>query len=280
MAYQLKRRRKNSSNAFLMPILFGGVLVAVGMWFFWDTKILLTENLRASAMKSVQLEPKLVGRDAVPVTEKTLDFVLDRLSANPTRLTSDLMRTVFTGTEGGLQIDIETGSKTEFVRVNYGASPGLKKYYGEHSQELDAPRKKEWTRAVKSFFIETAAAEREDRSIDNPLSFRDTLGLNTLVSGLGYNVVAKVGRTPYPCVYEDLNGYLYFLLPVGTTSFQLTGRKLADGLVHFPGKYTVQVLREKEPKSNKPSAPKPEAEMPSEEPEPEPTESEPVEQNG
>lgn len=71
-----------------------------------------------------------------------------------------------------------------------------------------------------------------------------------MIGGLGYNVLASVNRKAYLCVYED-DKSLYFLLPAGTKSFKLKGRKLDDGTTLFTGKYEVNVTETRKPKIEK-----------------------------
>ena len=70
--------------------------------------------------------------------------------------------------------------------------------------------------------------------------FRDSVGLTALSGGLGYHVVAVVGRQEHRCVFEA-DGALFFILPTTVGEFELIGRKMADGSIPFPANFTVSL---------------------------------------
>ncbi|MFK7779195.1 MAG: hypothetical protein QM501_13900, partial [Gimesia sp.] len=72
-------------------------------------------------------------------------------------------------------------------------------------------------------------------------------GLNSLMGGLGYHMEARVNNKIYPCVHDDFEGGLYFLVPKGTLQFEIVGRKMENGWTTFPGKYKVQVTQQYSP---------------------------------
>jgi hypothetical protein len=76
---------------------------------------------------------------------------------------------------------------------------------------------------------------------DSISGYRDTLAIPSLVKGFGNQVVAQYGRGVYRCVYEDSEGGLYFLLPTGTSEFQIKGREDSDGRVIVPVEIEVKV---------------------------------------
>src|SRR4029079_18980528 len=77
--------------------------------------------------------------------------------------------------------------------------------------------------------------------------FRDSVGLASLVSGFGYYVQAAIGKQAYPCVLEDRDGRLVFVLPAETQEFEIVGRtrgvKASKDAPQFPGRFTVQVSK-------------------------------------
>jgi len=76
------------------------------------------------------------------------------------------------------------------------------------------------------------------------INYRNKVGLNSLMGGLGYHMEARVNNKIYPCVHDDFQGGLYFLVPKGTLQFEIMGRKLDSGRTPFPGKYQVQVTQQ------------------------------------
>ena len=132
------------------------------------------------------------------------------------------------------------GQSSRFYRVEVGGDKLLAKYLAKHAADLEQKRMKEVEAAATAFAIQyrKVIAKRAEQS--SLTDFRNTLGIPALVRGLGHHVVATHGRTIYPCVYEDREGALYFLLPPEAKSFEISGRKI-DGTVVFPARYKVEV---------------------------------------
>jgi hypothetical protein len=57
-------------------------------------------------------------------------------------------------------------------------------------------------------------------------SFGDVVGIEGLAGPKGYHFSAAVGTTAYPCVFEDANHQLYFLVPPGTKSLAVIPREI------------------------------------------------------
>ncbi len=48
------------------------------------------------------------------------------------------------------------------------------------------------------------------------------MALNSLVRGLGRHVLAGSDQKLYPCIFEDKEGKLYFVVPIGTRDLVVT----------------------------------------------------------
>lgn len=269
------RRRAGSRNWMrrLVPIGFGLILLALGGWF--AVQMLLAERLEgelnAEHLETFEVPPVLIGRELFDLHPKHLDPLLEHLAADPLPLTSSRMDVQFRGSEKGVTISLSRGKETEWYRVDVRSNPVLGKYYQRESVALDEPRMKQVARAADEFIHDYQAVRAKEADITKVTPYRDSLGLNALVRGFGYHVMVASGQTLYPCVHEDADGGLFFLLPKGLKQFTLQGKQLARGETPFPGKYTVTV------RSGKPAAPSPTSppaskpEPDSDEPEREPT---------
>lgn len=253
MTRRLQRRQESSSRALFIPLIccgiFLAVLAAVGFRSgLLSTKGSLHGKLRATTGKEIYLGPGFLPKASIGVDDETAAAVFEGLGGDPEILLSELMRVEFHGEPGTLKIELLAQRDTDFFVVPIEQSPPLVEFERDQQVALDGLRMAELKPAAKKFCRQYAAAQIDGRAVEGIGDFRDSVGLNTMVGGLGFVVEARIekqvsGRRAVigrRCVAEQ-NGNLYFLLPRGTKKFQLTGRTLADGSVPFPGEFTVAV---------------------------------------
>lgn len=236
------RRRSRRSSSLLIPLVCGLILFGGLGWYVWQTMAppLLSGELPGEELEDVEIPVVVVSVAHSPMPERQRGPLLDDLAAEPIPLLSDRMQVQIRGVEEGLAVSINRGSQTTWYRVDVRGHAGLGKYLSQLGGDLDRSRKVAVETAA-SEFLQQFSSVREGKAPETSLTpFRDQLALNSLVSGLGYHVVAVVGRRQYPCVAETEDGGLYFLLPPGLKQFELIGRTV-DGLVQFPGRFTVPV---------------------------------------
>lgn len=238
--FKSKRRRKNSGM--LIPITFGSILVASIAYFYMQQSPELTGELTADNVAFPDLAPGMVDRATASASAETIDLVVDTLTDSPERFDTGLVEMQFRGTPQGIEVTISPATQTLFFRVNIKRDAELMDYYTDHGRELSDYQQEKLKEAATDFFTTWAESIQESDPIDRDrmLEYRDRLGFNVLVNGLGFHVVAIVGKTSYRCAYEG-DGHLYFLLPKDTKRFKITGRKLENGTILFPGNYTVKV---------------------------------------
>ena len=239
-------RKKKSGSAWLVPFLFGLIACGVGGWFAWP--YFLTEQLGgeliAETADSLELPPGLVAKSSIRHSSSEVEAVLADLEKSPEPLISARMQVQLRGSSKGLLVHLNGGPKTQFYRIVVRDNAPLTNYLSKHSAELEEQRMQDIERTGTAFFAEyrRVATKKADKS--SLKGFRDTLALPALVRGLGHQLVANYGRTAYPCVYEDHEGAVYFLLPPDAREFEITGRKHADGSVMFPATYKIKVAGE------------------------------------
>lgn len=246
-----KVRRRAGSNAWmrrLIPIGFGLVLLGLGGWY--AVGLLLADrlegDLNAEHVQVFEVPPVLIARDQFDLHEKHLNPLLEHLAADPLPLTSSRMQVQFRGSEKGITISLSRGNESQWYRVDVRSNPALGRYYQQESVALDGPRMKQVAKAADGFIHDYKAVRAKESDIGKVTPYRDSLGLTALVRGFGYHVVAITGQTMHPCVYEDADGGLYFLLPKGLKQFALQGKRFPNGETPFPGKFTVKVQPERE----------------------------------
>lgn len=239
-------RKKKSGGAWLIPFLFGLIACGVGGWFAWP--YFLTEQLGgelvAETADSLELPPGLVAKSSIRHSSSEVEAVLADLEKSPEPLLSTLMQVQLRGSSNGLLVHLNAGPKTRFYRIAVRDNAPLTSYLSKHAAELEEQRMQDIERTGTAFFTEyrRVVAKQADKS--SLTGFRNTLALPALVRGLGHQLVANYGRTAYPCVYEDHEGAVYFLLPPDAREFEITGRKHADGTVMFPASYKIKVAGE------------------------------------
>ena len=241
-----KLKRKKSSGGWLIPVGFGVVLCGVFGWFLWQQYQLerLTGELTAESAATLQLPSAIIDRSQFRQSSEEVKEALAGLEKSPVRLPSSLMLIELKGASKGLAVSVNSGMKTQFYRVDLQDDPALMKYRADHAFELERMRSEQIDKSAAEFMIDyqRVIEKKADSNLLN--DFRDGLALPALVRGLGYQVVAVYGNNYFPCVYEDRDGALYFLLPPGAQGFELTGRKHKDGTIVFPGSYRVKVRGE------------------------------------
>jgi hypothetical protein len=136
---------------------------------------------------------------------------------------------------------LRPGTDAELVRVNPRARPAVAAFAGEHAGQLDGVVQEERTTSVRQLVLDWQSAAGSGMRLGNLLKYRDSVGLNALVKGLGYHSTAIVGNTAYPCVHEDDKGWLYFALPQGVKQFMLTRRELKGHESPLPEEYQITV---------------------------------------
>lgn len=243
--YLRKRRKSNAGPILLIFICFGLMLGAAG-YFYWTYGPRLEGNLVAARLSSedASLEQLLKTSD-LGLSEEVVQAVNESFKTTSRRVQSDLMEMVFFGPEqGGLKVRLKPGAKTELVRVDLTGDPALLEYIKQHGTELDQPRYAELQSQLKAFYTDWYHFLQEGGPMPDLINYRNMIGLNSLLGGLGYHMEANVNNRIHPCVHEDNDGGLYFLVPKGTLQFEIQGREVGNGWRTFPGKYHVQVNQE------------------------------------
>lgn len=241
-----KLKKKKSGGAWLIPMVFGLALCGVVGWFVWQqyqTERLVGE-LTAETAPTLELPPGEVSSGMFKQSPDEMKDILESLEKSPVRLPSTLMHVQIGATKRAVTFLLSSGPQTQFYRVETAGDQPLVNFRKGRTFELEQLRADEIEQAGTAF-VEEYQRVREKKVGPSALSeFRNTLALPALVGGLGHQVVAVYGKTTYPCVYEDRDGSLYFLLPPGAQGFEIIGKKSKNGKVLFGGKYQVNVTGE------------------------------------
>jgi hypothetical protein len=240
-ARQVRQRKQSSWAALLLPLLFGGVLVALAGGYWWYSRDTMT-----GPMNGERLAPGTLLQARIPaaLAGTSRDLYLDAakgLQVDPAVINSELLQVEFHGGPYGLETWLSAGPEADLVSVPVRENNLVARFNSKHAAELIAPRDTEMAAAAAKFISDWQNATRDGMELGNTRDFRDSLGLNSLLGGLGYHSAALIGNKYYPCVHEDEEGRLYFAVPRGTASFIVTERPIEGQDSVFPDEYRFDV---------------------------------------
>lgn len=234
------RGKKQSPGNWIVPVLCALGFIGFLAWYAWTSQPKLEGSLTAQTVHDLEVHPALIPGSLSGLQASDLGEVLRHLKAEPASWSSTISKITLTGTDDGVEVTIRNGSAAHFVSVIPAQSPPLVEYLKQHTAELDKPRLASIQKHAPALFAAWKRQIDKHEQITDQKSHRDLVALPSLVSGLGYHLEAIVNDNIYPCVYEDDDGTLYFLLPNASKSFRLQGRKVAGGL-HVPANFTVKI---------------------------------------
>jgi DNA-directed RNA polymerase subunit RPC12/RpoP len=242
-----KRRRRSKVLGLLVPLWCICLIAGVGFWLMQKPPVKLEGNLSGERLTDLELGPFRVNNEYVGKPRDEAQNVFERLENEPIRASSQLLTLEFKGSAAGISLSMRTAEGAEFYRVDPGPDKLLTKYLDEHRNEFKTAVQDELMRSVPEFLAAVEKRGDEKKEFAGLAEFRDSVGLASLVSGFGYHVQAAIGKQAYPCVLEDKDGRLFFVLPEGTEEFEIVGRdrggKSSKDAPRFPGRLTVQVTK-------------------------------------
>lgn len=245
---QARRLARRKKGGLLFPIICGLILAGGLGWMYLNLGPDIDGERVAYSQTGAMMRPKVLSPSLVDLQTEIVTTVLTHFEEDPLTLRTKFVETRFTkADEGGLQIQILTGSESRFVRFPIDAD--LRSWYNSNVEDLEEPRRTNLGKSLKDFFTDQDVAIRNQSGVENPLQYRDDVGLTGCVGGLGYHVEAIVGSSPFRCVFED-DGNLYFLIPVNREKFKIVGRSVnKNGPKLFPGEYEVTIVPDRKKSS-------------------------------
>jgi DNA-directed RNA polymerase subunit RPC12/RpoP len=238
----LKQTRPQPSR-WIIPILCCVAMVAAGgaIWWLNSQPIGLSGRVTATVLHDLELPPALVPVSDIPGPRRQVTEALTELARTAVPLKSRSMEVLLRGRPEGIEVTLQRGPDAVWYRVDPQSSEALSRYLSDEVVNLDEARRKALSTAAGQFLQRYREVRLEQAPVTSLVDFRNPLGFTALVRGLGHQVVAAVGTTAYPCVAEDRDGRLLFLMPHGLKSFRLQGRELDERIGRFPGRLTVTV---------------------------------------
>ena len=222
-----RQQRMSTKQRVSIATALGGILLVLGAawWLYASSLPNLTGPIAGERLARLTLEEVTTPIPADGVSDEVINKVMGSFGSEGFSLKSEYISVVIYGEGDQLAISIEPGPAAVPVRVRLGENPDVTEAIQGVDKVIALKKRDELTSARSRMFQEYLAYLEEGSSM-NLGEYRDQVALNAAVGTIGYAVEAIVQATPFPCVYEDAEGYCYFFLPKGTKTFQLRGCKL------------------------------------------------------
>lgn len=244
IATQLKQKtrtkKKQVQGAWIIPVVCGLGFIAFLAWYMWNSQPKLEGELAAHGVRDFEVKPGIIPGSMSGLSAQDRDEVLRHLRAEPAHWTSSASKMTLIGSDEGVAVTVAPGTASHFVAVQPLKNPTFLAYVTQHSAELDKPRIASITTNAPKLFAAWQQQFTKHKPIADQKTHRDLVALPSLMTGVGYHLEAIVNGNIHPCVYEDADGQVYFLLPNATKSFRLQGRHVAGGS-YLPANFHVKV---------------------------------------
>jgi len=250
-AEQLRSRKGRKWGALIVPLILGGILISAGVVYWWAHRDTMSGELAGELLDRDHTLAAVVPTAQIDVPDAELRATLDSIRETPVTITSELMYVELRGDPRGIRVLLEPGPEASLVRADLRPNRLLAKYYADHAGDLDTARRETLQAGAKQFVEDWQNTSASGMLLGNTVAYRDSLGLNSLLKGLGFHVGAVVGGTMYPCVHEDDEGRLYFIVPRETSRFEITPRP-TGGPDRLPKEFhfTITVARPQPPQQS------------------------------
>lgn len=241
--------RSSNPWALLIPVLCLAVLAAAAAWLLHKPEQKLEGTLEAERVTDIEFGPFRVDNRFLGVPKSDAEGVFSSLESDPLHpIVSQLLILEFQGSPAGITIFIRAADSAEFCRVDPRQNPLLAKHIESEKNRYEDLVRERLSESVPRFLKAIENRPEGARDIKGLAEFRNSVGLASLVGGLGYQVQGVIGKQALPCVHEDVDGRLYFALPLGTKEFEIIGRphppEDTKAKPLFPGRYKVNVSGE------------------------------------
>jgi len=217
-----KRNQRRMSRGWIGVIL-AFVLATVGVTgtWWWSNRQNVVRTAQATVIANATLSKDLNAGD-VNVTSADWRAMTTSLELNPVDLTEEpKMKVRFGSAADRLQLSLTPLSERMLVAVPTSAIAELQ------DPATAAALQEAWKAALSQSIGQMSKTVQEAVAAGVPVklgSYGDVVGIEGLAGPKGYHFRAAVGTTAYPCVFEDANGQLYFLVPPGTQSLAVIPR--------------------------------------------------------
>ena len=218
-----RRNNRRMSRAWTGVILalVGATIATTGVWWLSNGQN-VDRPATATVVANATLSKDLNQSDTI-VSSPDWGAMIAALKVNPVPLTHPNMKVQFATNGDSLRLSMTPTNERILVAVPTSAIAELQ------DPAVNAALREAWKDALSqsmtkmSKTIQEAVAGGVPPRLD---AYGVVVGLEGLAGPKGYHFIAGVGTTGCPCVFEDANQQLYFLVPAGTQSLAVVPREV------------------------------------------------------
>jgi hypothetical protein len=222
-----RNRLRQNRTGLWVTIAFVLAAAGIGFGYWWQSRSTFIVAIEGDAMPASSVAGVIAQRD-YKLPDADWANIRRALEQAPADLRNRQMVVKIESAPRGLKVSLTPGRDGELVSVSLASIPGLAELVASNRATLDAPRQE----ALLAGLQELAQKIQEATAAGKPpdlATFGQSIGINGLIGPLGYHTQAVIDRVAYPCVFEDREGRLYFLVPPGTESFTVRPKAPATG---------------------------------------------------
>lgn len=235
----LARRNKRRMSRGWIGVILAFVLATAGISFgyWWSNRSNVIRNATATVIANATLSRDLTAVD-VNVNPADWAAIEKSLEQNPADLRDAAMRVQMEKSARGLQLSLTPTTERMLVAVPTSSIAELQ------VQSTKDALGEAWKTALTGSLTSMSATVQQAVAAGTLPKLRDygePVGMEGLAGATGYHFRAAVGNKAYPCVFEDANHQLYFLVPPGTKSLAVIPRDVGARHV-LPAKMRITAV--------------------------------------
>jgi hypothetical protein len=238
-AMRMRRSAPRSRGWLWVSLTFVLAAAGIGATFWWQKKSNPAYTAQGEALAETTLS-SVVAQKEVEIPDADWAAIKKSLQQAPADLRSPQMNILLEHSPRGIKIGLTPGRNSELVSVAFGAIPELVEASSATNTTLREPRRKALAESLGQMSAQIQAATAAGRPVDLS-AFGNSVGVTGLGGPLGFACHAVIDRSAYPCVFEDREGKLYFLVPVGSTEFVIRPREAGNVAQVLPPRLQVRV---------------------------------------
>ena len=239
----LPRPNPRSTSTGLLIAVIVGVLALIGVagWIYLKNRPVYSGAI-AGARIPTTTTPLAV---AVPwatigIDQQTQMQVIEYFKRHKSSIISNMLTIEVGASTQGLEIRFLPTPEAALVSVDPRLIPDLKQLITQNEVAWNAHRLRVLVEFSKELCVSVAKAQQEGTRVENLSSYRDVVAINALVRGLGRYSQAVTNNTVYPCVFEDKEGKLYFVVPAKATELSIVEKSFENQNRMLPSQYRIQ----------------------------------------
>lgn len=217
------------------------ILAGVGGWLILKNQPIYAAAVAGTHAPAGQGISVSVPWATVNVEQSRQPPVVEYFKRHQTAILSNILKIEIAASINGLEIRALPLEGTEIIGVDPYGTPDIKKFLLANETAWDATRRQVLAQFGKDLCDNVLDAQLKGGKVSNISDYRDVVALNSLVRGLGRHVLAGSDQKLYPCIFEDKDGKLYFVVPIGTRDLVVT-EKTFEGQPHvLPSGFRLDV---------------------------------------